>query len=155
MREEFPIGNSNPFRVVLDTNVYYSALHTPGSRLEALIEAGVRERKYHLIASPFIIHELYEKLMEDFLWEEAQALAVIKHIVRAADLVIPKTVSMVIPDDPDDNHILAAALAGKADLIVSGDRHLLSLKEYMSIPIVRPMDFLRTLGIRSRTGDSG
>ena len=146
MREEFPIGSGKPFRVVLDTNVYYSALHTPGSRLEALIEAGVRERKYHLIASPFILHELYEKLIEEFLWEETRALVVVKKIVRAAELVNPKTVPAVIDDDPDDNHILAAALAGHADLLVSGDRHLLSLKEYKDIPIVRPLDFLRTLG---------
>ena len=146
MREEFPIGSGKPFRVVLDTNVYYSALHTPGSRLEALIEAGVRERKYHLIASPFILHELYEKLIEEFLWEEARALAVVKKIVRAAERVNPKTVTAVIADDPDDNHILACALAGHADLLVSGDRHLLSLKNYEDIPIVRPRDFLRTLG---------
>jgi putative PIN family toxin of toxin-antitoxin system len=146
MREEFPTGGDKPFRVVLDTNVYYSALHTPGSRLEALIDMGVRERKYRLIASPFITHELSEKLREAFLWEEAQALAVIKKIVHAADFVNPKTVPAVIADDPDDNPILACALAGKADLIVSGDRHLLSLKDYASIPIVRPVDFLRTLG---------
>ena len=146
MREEFPTGSGKPFRVVLDTNVYYSALHTPGSRLEALIEAGVRERKYHLIASPFILHELYEKLIEEFLWEEARALVVIKKIVRAAELVNPKTVTAVIADDPDDNHILACALAGHADLLVSGDRHLLSLKDYEGIPIVRPRDVLRTLG---------
>ena len=146
MREEFPNGSDKPFRVVLDTNVYYSALHTPGSRLEALIEAGVQARKYRLIASPFIAHELYEKLQEEFLWEEARALVVIKKIVRAADFVNPKTVPAVIADDPDDNHVLACAVEGNADLIVSGDRHLLMLKEYEGIPIVRPVDFLRTLG---------
>ena len=70
----------------------------------------------------------------------------IKKIVRAADFVNPKTVPAVIADDPDDNHVLACAVEGNADLIVSGDQDLLRLREYESIPIVRPVDFLRTLG---------
>ena len=49
-------------------------------------------------------------------------------------------------DDPKDNHILACALARKVDMVVSGDKDLLRLKEYEGIPIVRPMDFLRTIG---------
>jgi predicted nucleic acid-binding protein len=53
----------------------------------------------------------------------------------------------VIHDDPPDNRILECAIAGQADLIVSGDRHLLKLKSYQGIPIVRPVDFRRTLGL--------
>lgn len=146
MTGETSAGSGKPFRVVLDTNVYYAALHTPKGRLEALFTAGVREQKYSLIASPFILHELHEKLLEDFLWEEDRSLSVIKQIVHAAELVNPTTIPNVITDDPADNHVVAAALAGHADLIVSGDRHLLRLVEYEGIPIVRPMDFLRTLG---------
>lgn len=147
MREDAPSEKNTPLRVVLDTNVYYSALYDSESFLHALFVAGVQERKYRILASPFILHELHEKLIEKFLWEEPQALRVIKQIVHAVELVNPKKIPPVIVDDPDDNHILACALAGKADLIASGDRHLLSLKEYEGIPIVRPMDFLRTLGL--------
>ena len=146
MRGEAQTGNGEIFRVVLDTNVYYSALYDPESFLHVLFAAGVQEKKYRIIVSPFIIHELHTKLMEKFLWEEARALGVIKQIVHAAELVKPDTVPQVITDDVSDNHILACALAGKANLIVSGDRHLLQLKEYEGIPIVRPRDFLRTLG---------
>ncbi len=81
------------------------------------------------------------------MWEEARTLAVIKKLVRVAELVNSKTVPTVISDDPDDNHILACAATGAADLIVSGDRHLLRLKAYEGIPIVRPVDFLRILGL--------
>jgi predicted nucleic acid-binding protein len=56
-------------------------------------------------------------------------------------------VPQVITDDVSDNHILACALAGRADFIISGDRHLLNLKEYEGIVIERPVDFLRTLGL--------
>jgi predicted nucleic acid-binding protein len=53
----------------------------------------------------------------------------------------------VIADDPDDNRILECAVEGNADVIVSGDRALLRLNSYQGIPIVRPVDFLRTLGL--------
>jgi hypothetical protein len=59
----------------------------------------------------------------------------------------PKIVPNVIEDNLADNHILACAISGKANLIVSGDRrHLLPLKDYEGIHIVRPVDFLRMLG---------
>jgi len=51
----------------------------------------------------------------------------------------------VIKEDPDDNHILACALAGEANLIVSRDLDLLRLKTYGTIGIVSPIDFLHTL----------
>ena len=50
--------------------------------------------------------------------------------------------------DSDDDRILECAVEGKADLIVSNDRHLLQLKEYAGIPIVTGADFRRTLGMR-------
>jgi len=50
--------------------------------------------------------------------------------------------------DPDDNRILECAVDGKADLIVSNDRHLLDLKEYARIPIVASVDLRRTLGLK-------
>ncbi len=52
----------------------------------------------------------------------------------------------VIASDPDDDRILECALAGNADLIVSGDRHLTRVKAFEGIGIVRPTDFLRMLG---------
>lgn len=51
-----------------------------------------------------------------------------------------------MPGDPDDDPIVACAVEGRADLIVSGDRHLLALGECAGIPVVRPADFLRTIG---------
>lgn len=70
----------------------------------------------------------------------------LKLLVRKANIVRVDTVFDVVPDDPKDNHILACALAGKVDIVVSGDKDLLRLKEYEGIPIVNSMDFLRTVG---------
>ena len=48
----------------------------------------------------------------------------------------------VISADPTDNIFLECAVAGKADYIISGDKHLLDLKSYQGIPIVKARDFL-------------
>ena len=50
-----------------------------------------------------------------------------------------------VPDDPDDDMVLACAVDGMADLIVSGDRHLLDLGEYRDIPIITAREFLDRL----------
>jgi predicted nucleic acid-binding protein len=87
-----------------------------------------------------------EKLRDKFKVSEAERERIKRTVVRVAKIVQPKTVPVVIADDPDDDHILACAVAGEASVIVSGNKHLLRLREYHGIPIVRPMDFLRTLG---------
>jgi putative PIN family toxin of toxin-antitoxin system len=133
------------FRVVLDTNVYLSAFLFRGNTV-ANVWRFAETGRYTVVISPFILHEFMKKLREKFTVPEAERETIKRKVARVADIVQPKIVLAVIADDPDDNPILACAVAGKADLIVSGDRHLLSLREYEDIPIVRPMDFLRTLG---------
>ena len=132
-------------RVVLDTNVIVSALHFPKGALKRILEL-LFEGKYRLVLSPSIVEETVAILHGRFLWDETETSNSIKILVRKADVVRADTVLLVVPDDPKDNHILACALAGKVDIVVSGDKDLLRLKEYEGIPIVRPLDFLRMIG---------
>jgi len=141
MRHKSPTG----LRVTLDTNVYLSAfLFQDGTMADLwrFAEAG----RYTVLLSPFIVREFMEKLRDKFKISEAERERIKRTVVRVAEIVQPKTVPVVIADDPDDDHILACAVEGKADILVSGNKHLLRLKEYNDIPIVRPMDFLRALG---------
>lgn len=102
---------------------------------------------YTLLISPAIVAELANVLREKFMWPEDAIKARVKRFQRIADIITPHFVPNVIENDPADNHILACAVSGKADIIVSGDkRHLLPLKEYEGIPIIRPVNFLRMLG---------
>ncbi len=70
-----------------------------------------------------------------------------KRVVRVAKIVEPKFTLNAVKADPDDDRILECAVEGNADVIVSGDRHLTRLKGFQGIGIMRPIDFLRTLGI--------
>jgi predicted nucleic acid-binding protein len=100
---------------------------------------------YTLLISPAIVAELANVLREKFKWPEGEIKARAKRFPRMAEIITPKIVPNVIKDDPTDNHILACAREGQADLIVSGDKHLRRIKVYEGIPIIRPTDFLHTL----------
>ena len=139
------LGSPTGLRVTLDTNVYLSAFLFQDSSMADLWRFAEADR-YTVVVSPFIVREFMEKLREKFKVSEAERETIKRKIVRVAETVQPKTVPNVIADDPDDDHILACAVEGKADILVSGNKHLLRLKEYEGMPIVRPMDFLRTLG---------
>ena len=73
-------------------------------------------------------------------------MAQLKLVANVAEIIRPTIRLRVIAEDPTDDRILECALAGGADLIVSGDRHLRKLKSFRNIGIVQPSDFLRTLG---------
>jgi len=96
-----------------------------------------------MILSPAIVIELAKKLRTKFAWDESAIQQTLRTLVRHADIVPSTAIPGAVPNDPDDEAIIAAAVTGHADVIVSGDRHLLTLKEHEGIPIVRPVDFLR------------
>ncbi|MBI5555565.1 MAG: putative toxin-antitoxin system toxin component, PIN family [Elusimicrobia bacterium] len=128
-------------KIVLDTNVIVSALHFGGNpdKILNLANKGVIE----LIISPFILGEVADVLQRRFNWSEkeiANALAAIKEI---ATLIQPVHKLSVIKEKDSDNRILECAVSGKADFIVSGDaKHILPLKEYLGIKILKPTEFL-------------
>ncbi len=129
-------------RVVFDTNVFISALF--GGFPEEADQAAL-ERRCTLVVSPAILSELARTLREKFPTPEADIVAYVRQIGRVAEIVRPNRRVGVLRDEAD-NRVLECAEAGRVDLIVSGDRDLLRLKQHVNIPIVRPADFVRTLG---------
>jgi uncharacterized protein len=71
-----------------------------------------------------------------------QLLAEVRQL---AEVIEPVPLPQPVSRDPDDDHALALAIAARVDLIVSGDRDLLSLKTFRSIPIVTPAEAVRIL----------
>jgi putative PIN family toxin of toxin-antitoxin system len=136
---------ANKLRVVLDTNVYFSAFTHPHGPPFRIWQEAVN-RSFVLLASPAILREIAGVLREDLQWQETDIVAHLKLVARIAEIVNPKIGLQVISEDPTDDRILECAVAGRADLIVSGDRHLRRLKSFRNIGIVQPSDLLRTLG---------
>lgn len=62
---------------------------------------------------------------------------------RVGTLAEPSQTLAVVTEDPDDNRVLEVAVHSRADVVVSGDRHLLRLKAFRGIPIMSPRQFLR------------
>jgi putative PIN family toxin of toxin-antitoxin system len=144
-----PAPDAERLRAVLDTNVYISAFQYPKGRNSVLWRAA-RDRRYSLLVSPAIIREMARVLRDDFSWQEEGIETLVRRVadVAGAGVVATRTRVRAVVADLDDDRILECAVDGKADLIVSNDRHLLNLKEYAGIPIVAGVDFRRTLGLK-------
>lgn len=127
-----------PVRLVLDTNILVSALISSEGYPGRVLRAAKREGST-LITSTSQIDELQDVLAREHLRhyiqpEEARSLLA---TLEAVGEVVDELPEVSLSADPDDNLILAAAIAGKADLVVSGDRkHMLAVGNVNGIPIV-------------------
>ena len=139
-------------RLVLDTNTVVSALlwHGPPHQLFT------RSRALSLafFSTPTLLTELeevlaYPKLAKAVAASGLTPAQLLQHYLRLATVVQPAPIAPTVLADPDDDHVLACALAAKAELIVSGDRHLLGLHEYQGIPILNTADTLQRLEAKS------
>ena len=106
-------------------------------------EQGIVE--IHVHSAPVLHIELENKLRPKFGLSTSHVLGILELFRDTFETVIPSCPVAAITDDPNDNRILEAALAAKADAIVSGDKHLLDLGTWNGIPILSPADFLRHL----------
>jgi putative PIN family toxin of toxin-antitoxin system len=137
-------------RVVFDTNIFVSKALIPHGQPAQAFTAW-RELRCQLLVSPPILAEVrhtlgYARIRRKYAITDEIVDQLIQILVEYAILVEGEAdVIGAVPDDPDDEIILACAIDGKADLIVSGDRHLLDLDEYRGVPIVTVRDFLNRL----------
>ena len=136
-------------RVVLDTNVYVSAFNHKERQIFQIWQQAVNNN-YILLVSPPIIKEIAETLRDVFNWEEKEIIRHLKLVVKIGKIITPKTILSVIQEDLEDNRILECAVDGKASIIVSGNKHLQRLKIYEGIAVIRPIEFIRTLGIKTK-----
>ena len=136
-------------KLVLDTNTYISGFLWEGNEAELIrkMESG----KASSFISKEILEEIDEVLRRDKFVEVLKAAnttadEILSKIVSLSTIVIgPKLEENVVKEDKDDDKFLECALNAKAGIIVSGDDHLLKLKEYKSIKIMTTFDVLKLL----------
>lgn len=125
-------------KILLDTNVLIAAFISRGMCSE-LFEYCLAEHTIYM--SQWILDELYEKLVKKFGFSKTKADQVVKFIRENTVMLIYTPLSSGICRDPDDDHVLASAVSGNADCLISGDEDLLVLKDFQGIPILKPSNF--------------
>lgn len=137
------------YKIVLDCNVLISGLMTPRGNPARILRLAY-ERNVELLVSPEIIKEYWRvlhypkiaKRLEKVGIPLAMAENILKNFNEIATVTLGILEVKVIKNDPTDDKFLSCAVEGKADFIVSGDEHLLSVKEFENIIILTPQAFL-------------
>jgi uncharacterized protein len=137
-------------RIVLDTNVALSALLWRGTPYE-LLRAIRRHEHVQLYASAALLAELGEVLGRPLMARRIALLRraaheVLADYIDAVELVTPLATPSVVPADPDDDQVIAAAVASEADFLVSGARHLLTLGSHGNTRIISPSEAIHLIG---------
>ncbi|MCC6616485.1 MAG: putative toxin-antitoxin system toxin component, PIN family [Anaerolineae bacterium] len=133
-------------RAVIDTNIIVSALFWGGAPRAVLNAA--RAKRFQMITSKELIDELRDVISRPKFAERlAQVGDTVDSLLETdyhalVEVVDPAQTEPIIADDPDDNALIACALGGAADYIISGDHHLLDLGEYQGIKLWTANRFL-------------
>jgi len=129
-------------RVVFDTNIFISALAIPGGQAEKAI-LRIIEGQDNLVISKEIITEILSVLSSKFAHDKEALSHVAVSLSELAELARPDKRVRVLKDEAD-NRVLECAISGNADVIVTGDKEMLQLREYEGTKIVSLRQYLES-----------
>jgi len=123
--------------VTFDTNVLLSATLWDGSVAQKLlfdlIKQGIK-----IYSTTEILSEYQEILKRDFDFSDAEVSEIMEKVLAFVTLVSPQTKIKAVKNDPDDDVIIECAFESESKYIITYDKHLLNLKEFRGIRIIRP-----------------
>ena len=128
-------------KAILDTNVLISAYVFPGGKPEAVYRLAL-EGRLEIGTSLPLLAEFGRVLGQRSGWTPDRVEAAVAQMTRVASVVEPVETVQVVIADPADDRVLEAARAFGADVIVSGDRHLLDLGTWTDVEIMSPAEFI-------------
>lgn len=135
-------------RSVIDTNILVRAAITPFGAIAPII-VRLREGKFTLIYSQSLLGELIEtlerpRIQRKYDIPEESNKNFVAILIQYGERVEPDR-KVDVCRDPDDNHVIEVALAGKAELVVTGDEDLLVLQQFETVKFITPGEFLAIL----------
>jgi putative PIN family toxin of toxin-antitoxin system len=135
------VGNTIK-KITVDTNILISAFVYPGGVVREIINLSLK-KYFEIFISGKILEEYSRVLRLKFNWSDAEINGNINFLKKIASVVEPDLMIKAVREDPTDNIILECAVFSGSDVIVSGDKHLLNLKKYKTIPIIPPAELLK------------
>ena len=124
--------------IVLDTNVLIAAFISHGTCNE-VFEQVIRHHK--LVISEFILQEFQNKLVGKFNYAKKEVEEALHLLLSRSEVITSTPLTAQISRDPDDDNILAVALSGNRDCIVSGDKDILDLTDVKNLRLISPSYF--------------
>ncbi|MFH0869630.1 MAG: putative toxin-antitoxin system toxin component, PIN family [archaeon] len=141
-------------RITADVNILVSSTFWSGDSDKVL--RMIENDEAELVLSAEILDDFrkvldYPEIKDKIRGKGLEMNRTVEKIESISTIVRPETRLDVVKEDPDDNKILECALAGKVDYVISNDKHLLKVKEYSGIRIIKPEELLIILK-EKRTG---
>lgn len=131
-------------KVVLDANIYISSIFWELGNPHKIVEKAL-DKKFEAFTTLEILQDVEKVMRRDFDEPEEMIKRQISLILTYAEIVAPKYVGNVVKEDPDDDMILRCSARINAEYIVSGNKHLLKLKNFGNTKIVTAREFLDIL----------
>ena len=131
-------------RALLDSSVLIGAYISRAGTCASLLEDIHNDHEW--IISNFVLDELSRKLRDKFKYPEDEIAEIREAAMIGAEFVTPAEIPSDACRDPNDLPILGTAVAGRVEVIITGDKDLLALQAFRGIPIVRPGEFWKLLG---------
>ena len=138
-------------KAVLDTNVLVSSLVSAGGPPRRILDAWL-EGRYTLVTSLYLVEELvhvlsYPRIAGRLHLDKGELATLVAALLSKAKVTPGELHLPGVTRDPKDDAVVACAVEGEADYIVSGDQDLLVLSEYEGIQIVTPRRFVEILAL--------
>lgn len=128
-------------KVAVDTNFLISSTQWDYSSAHKLLIKLIQANA-EIFVTKEIIEEFSEVLERDFKYNSNEIQEIINTVMQFATIIDPKHKVQVVKEDPDDDKVIECAVESHSELIITYDKHLLNLKQYNEIKILKPENVL-------------